>query len=259
VADPEYRIREFRDADYDALAGVHRRAFPDHPLSPDEMRRFDAFLTGEGRVPHRLAAVRPGSDELVALGELSQLPFNYHPRKYWVNVIVDPLHRRRGIGRALYDRLEREALRREATTLWTSFNADVPADVEFARARGFAEVRRQRQSRITLAGSRPDLLVDRSSELRSLGIEFTTVAAEGANRESVRRECYRLHEVSAEGMPGVGARTPITFEEFLQLEFSGPGFFPEGHFLAKIGGEFVSMTMLEREATRPDVLRVGFT
>jgi mycothiol synthase len=223
------------------------------------MRRFDSFLSGADRVPFRLAAVLPPDDTLVAYGELAQLPFNYHPQKYWLNVLVDRPHRRRGIGAAMYDSLEREATRKAATTLWTASDIDDAGAARFVGSRGFAEVRRQRQCQLVLSESRLDLLVDRTSELRSLGVEFTTVAAEGVDRESVRRECYRLHEASAEGMPGVGTRVPLTFEQFIRLEFGGPALFPEAHFLARVGDQYVAMTMLEREESRPDVLRVGFT
>lgn len=174
-------------------------------------------------------------------------------------MIVDPPHRRRGVGRALYDRLEREAIRRNATTLWASVNADVEADVRFARSRGFPEIRRQRQSRVVPAESRTDLLADHVAELRATGVELTTLVAEGADREEVRRECFRLHNASEKGMPGVGPRTSPTYEEFVQLEPSGPGYFPEGIHLAKLGPEYVSMTVLHREETRPDVLIVGWT
>jgi GNAT superfamily N-acetyltransferase len=259
VVDPAFRLREFRDSDYEALAGVNVRSFPDHPLSPGEMRRFDAFLSGPERAPYRLAAIVPPDDTLVAYGELVQLPFNYHPRKYWLNVFVDPPHRGRRIGPALYDRLEREAMEKGATTLWTTTDIDDAGAVRFAASRGFTEIRRQRQSRVRLAESRPDLLAGSTSEFRALGVEFTTLSAEGPERESVRRDCYRLHEASVKGMPVVGTRVPITFEEFLALEFSGPGFFPEAHFLARVGDRYVSTTRLERQESRPDVLRVGYT
>jgi GNAT superfamily N-acetyltransferase len=259
VVEPDFRVRPFRDPDYEALAGVNVRSFPDHPLSPGEMRRFDAFLAGAGRAPYRLAATIPPDDALVAYGELVQLPFNYHPQKHWLNVLVDPPLRRRGLGAAMYEMLEHEAKQRGATTLWTTSDSEDAGAARFAVARGFAELRRQRQSRVVLAESRPDLLAERTPAARTRGVEFTTVAAEGPEREAVRRECYRLHEASTEGMPGVGTRVPITFEEFLHLEFSGPGFFPEAHFLARVGGKYVSMTMLVREESRPDVLRVGYT
>jgi mycothiol synthase len=223
------------------------------------MRRFDAHLEHGGRVPHRLAAVVPPSDDLVAMGEIAQLPRNYHPQKYWVTVLVDPPVRQRGIGRALYDRLEAEARRRDATTLWVTVGADEADSMNFARSRGFVEVRRQRQSRVRLAESRADLLADRSAELGAIGVEFTTLAAEGPEREEVRREYFRLHNVSSEGMPAVGTRTFPSYEEFVELDLSGPGFFPEGIFLALRGREYVGVTVLNRSGARSDLLRVGFT
>lgn len=77
----DFQIREFRDADYDALAQVVLRSFPDHPLTPAEIRRFDEFNAQGGRVPHRLAAVLPESGQFVASGQIDQSPFNFHPQK----------------------------------------------------------------------------------------------------------------------------------------------------------------------------------
>ncbi len=254
-----YRIREFRDADHEALAEVQRRAFPDLPRSAAEMRHFDRFSVEGGPSPVRLAAVLPPADELVGQGELDQPPHHFDPQKYWLSVVVDPAHRGRGLGRALFERLEAEARRRAATTLWVQLDAEDPEGVRFARARGFVELRRVRQSRVELAESRPDLLADRSPEHRALGVEFTTLAAEGAEREEVRREFFRLHEAAAVDVPSVGPRTPITYEQFARHVFSAPGFYPEATFLARVGRRYVSLTALERRDSQPWFLSVAFT
>lgn len=259
MSSPAFRVRAFRDSDYEALAGVNVRSFPDHPLTPEEMRHFDRALDQTGRVPHRLAVVLPPSDEMVAMGELAQLPFNYHPQKYWVTVMVDPVHRHVGIGRELYRELEEEARRRGGTTLWVSLNADEPEAVRFAGTHGYTEIRRMRQSKIALAESRTDLLGDRSAALQAQGVEFTTLAAEGAEREEARRALFRLREASSVDLPMPGERTRITYEEFVNFLFDDPGFMAEGIFLARVGTRYVSSTSLMRDGSRPEVLRVGYS
>jgi mycothiol synthase len=258
--DPDrYELREFRDADCEALAELQSRVLPDRPYSATEVRHYLQLANGPRNNARRLCVIERHSEALVGFGALEQLPFNYHPDKYWTGVEVDPDHRSHGIGSALFELLEREARDRGALALWAVVRSDQEGGVRFFQRQGFQESRRVRMSIIQIRSMALTDLPDRATGLAVAGIRWTTLAAEGADVEEVRRRYFRLHEASTRDMPTIGERTSLSFEQFLQLEMGSPGYMPEATFLARVGEEYVGVTTLERQSANPRVLRVGYT
>lgn len=253
-----YRIRDFLAEDIPALTELRNRIYPDNPSSVEEVRHWMRLLEDPHLQYRRWAVEERGSGRLAAMGGIEQVPFNYHPRKFWVDVLVDPDHRRRGLGTTLYERLEGEARSRDAILLWAGVRADLPDSVRFFERRGFLELRRLRRSRLDL-GAAPPPGVAPPGPLRAEGLQFTTLEQEGPSRDEVRRKLYGLYVRSSEGIPTMGERTPLTFEQFVQFELEGPDFFPQGTFLAVDGDRYVGLTVIEPQPARPDTAHVAFT
>ena len=255
----QYTVRPFLDSDYEAYARLRNRYRPARPLSAVELRfRSEAYLA-RGGVRCWFLAVEAASGRPVAHAALDQRSYNFHPRKFWANVVVAPDHQGRGLGRALALRLEEEARRHDAIVLWAEVRTDLDRGVAFFLRQGFHELRRQRLSRLDLEAVDVDDLPDRTSALRSDGIEITTLAAEGPDRDDVRRKYFELVRAADRDVPELGERTALTFEQFARAELGAPGFFPEGTFLAKTSAEFVGVSSLEREAQDFECVHVGFT
>ena len=255
----EYVVREFVASDYDAIARIGQRISPDLANSAEEIRHFwEAFAA-----PHldhlRLVAETPGERTVVAWGSLEQRPLNHVPGKYWVEVVVDPEHRRQGLGQRLYDQLETEAARRGARGLWATARAEDPASLAFFQRQGFLEQRRVWRSRLELANANLAALGDRSEALARAGIRFTTLAEEGADRDDVRRRYYTLQSAAGRDVPVLGSHSVVSYEQFLRLEFDHPGYLPEATFFAESGGRYVGVTSLDRPRRMPEELHVGFT
>lgn len=254
-----YRIRDFVDADVPAYVALRNRLYPDFLLNEEEVRHWIAAPTGPHET-HRLFSVQTvDANALVAVGDLEQHPFNYHPRKFWVEVEVDLDHQRQGIGTALFDRLEAEARAAGALVFWSGIRADRTEAVRFFQRLGFVEQRRVRRSRLDLAAPRVREWLERPRPPSLEGLRFTTLAEEGPAEETPRRRLYELVNLSAQDVPTMGEHTSATYEEFLRIEIDAPGHFPEGTFLAVDGDRYVGTTMLERRAALADLVHVAYT
>ncbi len=254
-----YFVRPFRDSDYEAYAALRRRYRPARPLTAEELRHLSTTQLASGGLRSWYLAVEKGSDRAVGWAALDQLAFRFTPRKLWANVMVDPDHQGRGIGRALFALLEDEARRHDALALWAEVRADLDRGVDFFRREGFVELRRRRLSWLDVDAANLGRPGARSLALRSEGVEVTTLAREGVDRPEVRRKYYELVRLAEKDVPDLGEPAPGSFAQFVRAYLEGPGFFPEGTFLARTRSEFVAVTTLERVAQDPLRLHVGFT
>ncbi len=255
-----FAVRPFVATDYEAEARLDAQTDPGFTRTAEEIRHWQE---SESAIPghHRsmLVAEERRSGAVVAYGELAHTSFDFHPQKYWIAAVVDPAFWGRGIGSALYGTLESEAVARRALCLWSSVREDDVPAVRFFERHGFRTVRKTWRSRLDLATYNPSALPDRSKELAEAGIRFTTLAAEGSDRPDVRRRTYELSRAASKDVPRLGEYTPISFEQFVQIEIETPAALPEAFFLAAHGDRYVGHTTLQRELLRPDSLHVGFT
>jgi GNAT superfamily N-acetyltransferase len=255
-----YSLRPFTDSDYEAAARVNREVEPEFYRTAEENRHWAEVLTAEpGRICHRIVAEERRSGDVVALGGLEHAVFGYHPQKYWLVVTVSPAHRGHGIATEMYSILEREALARNAICLWSGAREDHPEGVRFLERHGFSIQRKSWESRLDL--TRTDLagIPDRSALLRDRGIRFTTFSEEGATDPAVRQRLYRLQTIASADVPRMGEYRPISFEQFVSVDLEDPQTVLDGLFLAAHGDDYVGMTTLYRDGSRPESLRIGLT
>ena len=255
-----YRIRPYVDTDFEAEARIDRQFDPEHAPTVEELRHWDHVLSlQKDHLNLRLAVEETRSGEVVAYGSLAQPSFNYHPRKFWSWVAVTPAHRHRGIGTALFSRLEGEARQRAGLGLWMGTREVDSEGVKFLDQHGFKIHNRIWLSKVDLTRQDFSAVPDRTAKLTDLGIRVSTLAEEGFESADVRRKLYGVVQAAAADVPRMGQFQPATFEEFLAVDVDTPGVIPEGLFLAWSRDELVGMSSLEKDLARPDTVRVGFT
>lgn len=250
-------VRPFVDRDFEADARISSLLHPTFPVSAQDLRQYDRAIDGPGVFKHRWAAELRGSGEVVGTAILFNPPWMYHPDRYWVSIEVHPEHQRRGIGLALLRAAEELAGRRHAITLWASAADSAPRNVAFFERAGFREVRRSWTSELDLGSVKPAGPDWPASRLE--GVEFLSLAEAGAEDPAVRQSLYRLDCEAGRDVPSVGPHTDRTFDQFVELLFEGPGYFPEGILLARVDREIVGYTQILKMASDPGLGWVGFT
>jgi ribosomal protein S18 acetylase RimI-like enzyme len=259
MTEARYHLRDLGESDFGAVARIWTLNDSETPISEVEVQSF--FERGEGPrfIRYRRAVVDSDSGHVVGVGYLRQDGITFDPAFARAGVTVDPAHQHRGLGRRLYKDIEAKALACHLKGLWANVRTMDPRGVRFFDAAGFREKRRQWISRLDLARPRSEPDSRRREQWEADGIVFTTVHEEGADRPEVRERLFRLYLDSIKDVPRLGGLTDSTLEEFVRMTFRGPGYLPEGIFLARTRDAYVSFSQLQRREADPTVLYILFT
>jgi GNAT superfamily N-acetyltransferase len=150
----------------------------------------------------------------------------------YANVIVHPEHRRRGIGAALWERLD-EHLGTIGAVRVNAFGRDEPGSHRFATARGFRETNRVRTSRVELATLPPPPAVPDGVEL----LPFTAYAHDP-------RPVYELDNEVSKDIPLDQPWGEAEFDEWLDRYWRHPMVDHESSLVAVVDGAPVCFTLL---------------
>lgn len=255
--DADLLIRDFDARDYGPLVRLSNASFPDAPRTAEEWGYEDAHLDRSRYHLERHVGIDTRG-EIVGHAGLGHMPWNLHPDKYWVEVCVDPRHRRRGVGQALWARLLASLRARGARVARAHIRADHTDGVRFAQRRGFVEVMRKWESRLAIAAfdfNRFQPLLDR---VLASGVRITTLADERArDRDSLHR-IYDMEQEISRDVPHVDDYTAIGFTAFLDFAVTGPLALNDAFFLAIVDGAYAGLSVLSKAAAG-DWLTQGLT
>ncbi|HET8679972.1 MAG TPA: GNAT family N-acetyltransferase [bacterium] len=151
------RLRGFRDGDHARLAEIRRLAFPGGPWSEAEVR--DGHGAWDNNRYAFFRVVAEGADgRMVGFGRISHEPWEFHARGYGMNLMVEPAHRRRGVGTAIYEALIAELRRWDAAAVRACVVTETMSEsIAFLWHRGFVEME-QSIARTTLVARPPRLI-----------------------------------------------------------------------------------------------------
>jgi len=162
------------------------------------------------------------------------------PHGFWIEVIVLPDFRRRGIGARLYDNAVEFARAQGATRLECEvrdYNRDW---LKFAQARGFQIDRHVFESSLDLARFDEARFAGVIEAEQAQDIRFFTLADAG-NTEANQRKLYELNKRNALDIPGSEGMFP-RFEDFSKFVFGASWFRAEGQILAADGERWVGLS-----------------
>jgi mycothiol synthase len=254
-----YRLREFEDRDFPALAELRHRVDPERKASVEELRHSDELQRRPPKVYEHFAIEDRTRGVAVAFGRVFTDSDTMDTKGLWADVAVDPDHRGRGLGRTLSATAVDRARAAGATSLFASARASDPRALAFFEVQGFRERRRRWWSRLALPAPAVHAIPRPTAALRAAGFSFTTLAEEGADRVEVRQALHGVFSSILADEPRIGQYQPPDFATFQADMFEGPGFLPEAFLLAKQGEEWVGVCVLERAPDEPGVLHQMLT
>ena len=239
------------------MARAHREAAAAlfaaaHPERADEPAAWGAPSGPAG--PRRYVAVTGTAEQTVGYGGWWEV----RPRKFRIDLVVAPGHRRRGIGSRLLDRLTRDARAAGAATVQARADSGRAQSLAFLRHRGFSETMRMHHLVLDVANAdlRPFGGIER--RLAAGGIVLTTLAEE---RDRTGEVCWvrlsEVHNAAHEGWPdpdpspSPGPEELRTPEEIRRLYPLHQQQWPQLCFLAVHGEEYVGFVGPLGTAVRP--------
>ena len=174
-----------------------------------------------------------------------------------VAVAVLPACERRGIGTALYARLEAALQALAPRALRAHATEARPHGLRFLIARGYSELFREINSYLNLARFDPAPFADQAARLAAQGIVLRSVA-ELADDTARDRKLYDLYWRLMGEVPGRTDDTPPPFEAWQADYLHAPDLDPARYFVALDGARYVGQTAL-RATIEADTLHNELT
>ncbi|HEX9268803.1 MAG TPA: GNAT family N-acetyltransferase [Candidatus Limnocylindria bacterium] len=247
------RVRPFAEADYADAVAVSNRSFPEYEWTVEEIRHWDEGWEHDRYFKTRLVAEDP-IGRLVGVVDVSHARGQFHPDHYRMELSVDPDHRRMGAGSALYHATVELLVSRRATQIRAGTKETMADGVSFLLRRGFAELKRDWESRLDLGSFDPGRFAAAPARVAAAGVSITNLAVELMRDGDVLRKAFELHEEARRDVPTLDPATRGTYERFERDVLAGPSSLPEAHFLATRDGRYVGESSMGREGTDPLVI-----
>ncbi len=207
------------------------------PVTVAQVREWDEHFPRDG-FRQRMVAVNE-NNLVVGCNEASHRP-HMLPKSFWIDVIVMPGFRRRGIGSRLYEIALTAAELQGATRLECEVRDHTPEWLQFALARRFQIDRHVFESTLDLTTFDESPFAGTLGAVQAQGVRFFTLADAG-NTEANQRKLYELNKRNALDIPGSEGTFP-RFEDFSGYVFQASWFRAAGQILAAEGDRWIGLS-----------------
>jgi GNAT superfamily N-acetyltransferase len=184
-------------------------------------------------------------NEMVAILDVGRDPW-MHEGRYWLEVTVDPTHRRQGIGSQLYEEGLKLAQVLGAKTVRATIRDNDDSSLQFALKRGFHHDRHSYESVLDLRTFDETPFVPAITRCEAQGFRFASLAALG-NTPEWRKQLYHVNRTAGLDVPGNSGNF-WDFDQFTRNVFDASWFNADGQILAIEGDKAVGLGAVGYEA-----------
>lgn len=253
------KFREFNSADYRRLAEIYDAIFPERSRTLEEWRFYDEGLDTSKYYFKRYACLDTTTGETLGFGEMWHPPWMFHPKKFWVDGWVDPKHQGRGVGTALFEKLEQDMGSLGAITAWVGVLESKPNSIRFAERRGFKEKIRGWHQSINPSQVDTSKFEGYSKRAAEAGIGFSTLDRELREDPDCYKKLYELVQTAFQDVPIPDTPTDTPYDQWIRFEMKNPNLIPEGYMIAKDHNRYVGTSVVWRMKKEPRGLYQGLT
>ena len=253
------RLRPFREEDYPRFVEIGNLSDSEFRWTVEEARYQEESWDHRRYVKQRFMA-EDASGQVVGYGRINHVPDEFHPRKYYLVVVVDPSYRHRGVGAAIYEWLLAELRTRGAAAARSGVSKETETEsIQFLTRRGFTEMQRGWQVRLDVASVDLARFAGAGDRAAGQGITLTPLAAEQARDPDALWKAYELTIACEQDVPSTDPVTETSFEHFLSYAVRSPNALPEAFFIARDRARYIGLSALYRPLALPGVLNQGLT
>jgi mycothiol synthase len=238
------QIREWQPSDLTQELEVFNAAYPsDWRITLEQAKAWQAQERPEDQILRLLAFE---SDQAVGAGRVAHRAHDI-PGRFEIAIAVRPESRRRGIGRALYERLLVYAREQDGREMECDVRETELAPVEGWLAReGFHEVSRMRESELKLSNFDPEAFNAAIQRTAAAGITFVTLAQQDS--EENRRRLWQLSNLTTRDIPFDAPHPEWPFDRF-QEGLESPQCLRDCLVIAKYNDDYIGFTILGQQTS----------
>ncbi len=174
-----------------------------------------------------------------------------------LELVVDPAHRRQGIGSLLLEAALAYATEHGCTVMPVEIRDDSPESLSFAQKRGFTVSHHVFDSTLDLDTFDAAAFADTLARAEAGGIRFFTLADTGKTEAALRR-LYDLNRQAVLDEPGSTGGFPI-YENWLRIVINAGWYRAESQFIAADGETYVGLAGVYNEPGMPEAMFNGLT
>ena len=176
--------------------------------------------------------------------------------KFWIVLVVEHSHRRRGVGASLLEEAEAWARRNGGAEAAASILDNDPTSIAFAERRGYRIDRHQFESTLNVSTFDESRFAGVVDGAVAGGIRFFTYAEQPG--DETERQLYDLHRATAIDVPGNDSVDFPPFDEWRRWLFEGTGKLMDGIIIAAEGARIAGVTVLQERGDKGG-LYTGYT
>ena len=242
--------RAFDPSDYGRMVEILNANYPDYPISVSEQRQRDESVVKSNLLHERSTFVDDETGAIVGFGTIAQVIDMFHPKKFMINIIVDPAYQARGVGTTIHNTLSKRLDDLDAIVVWTMNKEDLTRQSEFFKHRGFVGKNRTWESRLDLSTFDSTKFQHYLTRAADEGVTFTTLAQERKD-ETFLHQLHEFVQLISEDMPREAPFTPLSYEAWRAFSYDNPKIIPEGYWIARKDSQIVGMSDVQRNEKDP--------
>jgi mycothiol synthase len=248
-----YRIRVAGEAELAAVAALTAAAGSDEICDyefdeADELRAFCAGLAELGSPATFLVACDAGG-AIAGAAYQFRVPWTERANHHWGVVRVAPEHRRRGLGRALFQRLGELAQGQGARTLAVELRIACEPVARAGVRAGLSEVFRSLPFGLDPRGFDGAVFSNSAMRVSQLGVEIAQLPTLQSSDPEWQRHLHSLYATLIRDVP-IPERPLLSIDQLATYI----GALPEACFIALVDGRYVGLSFLLPSPSDPNIL-----
>lgn len=233
------RIRHFAPDDYRAFARLWNYAYPENKQTSISLQLLDQARDQPAPGQRWIAEV---AGSVVGVGGFEPWMESAQPGHWLLHVVVDEEHQRRGIGRALYEKLIHEWEKHLPLTARAWVREDRAPSVRFLTSRGFAREKLRWNVWLDIRACDLSPFAGDQQGLPARGIRIKTFT----ELKSDPQRNHKLHQLYCEAVRVIGTfddSGPLSLDDYIHL-IDGHETLSEASVVALEGDAYVGLWRL---------------
>ena len=241
---------------YDAALNVRNSVWPNFPEDREEWIHYDINYDPKYFFQRYVIS---NNRKVIATGVACEPWWSHKPGKIHFEINVLQEHRKRGVGTKYLEYIEDLLKTRKGNRLTVNTREDQLDGVQFLENHDFSVVLREPESVLDVRNFDFNRFKHANKKIMDARIKIKSLLDLQATDANWKHNLYELYCKIMRDVPSDDEHTKRTLENFEKQKLNAPQFDPRANFIALDNGQYVGLSSLWRQKSRPKVLWTDLT